>query len=108
MANVAEIKGKLETVEGGKDWVVSRATDAIARSASHNEVVTLDYDAAAYEELLVECDDNVSTEDVTEFWGNDPDDENKMTWRVHVKHAPDDAGDRAYDEARDRELTERE
>jgi hypothetical protein len=87
---------------------MSRATDAIARSASHGEVVTLDYDANTYEELLAECDDNVATEDLTEFWANDPENEDKMAWRVHMKHAPDDAGDRAYDEARDRALTERD
>jgi hypothetical protein len=86
---------------------VSRVTKAIERSVSHNEIVTLDYDTAGYAELLEACDDRTATEDLTEFWANDPDKEGAMLWRVHMRHAPDDAGDRAYDEARDWELTHR-
>ncbi len=84
---------------------MSRASDAIARSRAHGEIVTLHYDSDAYADLVDASDDRVATEDVTEFWANDPDDENAMAWRVHMRHAdPESDGDRAYDEARDREF----
>lgn len=58
------------------------AEQAIARSSSHDEIVTLDYDAAAVETLLVECDDLVDGNTCLEFYGTDDGSE----WRVHVRH----------------------
>ena len=55
---------------------------AIARSVSHTEIVTLEYNWETIQDLLVWSDDNVETETVHEFWGTD-DDGNE--WRVHVR-----------------------
>ena len=53
------------------------AQEAIARSTSHNEIVTLDeYSEKNYEILLVECEDSTEANGVMEFWGAD--------WRVHM------------------------
>jgi hypothetical protein len=52
---------------------------AIERSASHNEIVTLDFDADLIFELTALCDDWIDTSfGVTEFWG--------PNWRVHIKN----------------------
>lgn len=59
------------------------AERAIARSSSHNEIVTIDFDAESAKELQLACDDSVDANDVTEYWGTtDAGDE----WRVHVRH----------------------
>jgi len=55
------------------------AAEAIARSISHNEVAYAD--ASCRLDLLVECDDNVESDGVAEFWGVD----NGNDWRVHVR-----------------------
>lgn len=64
------------------------AANAIARSASHNEIVTIDlsrgYDSAVLSDLLVACDDWVDAdEDTTEYWGTT---DRGEEWRVHVRH----------------------
>ena len=65
------------------------AEQAIKRSISHNEIVTLDlavipYDSAILTDLLVACDDSVDANDnVTEYWGKT---EEGNEWRVHVRH----------------------
>jgi hypothetical protein len=66
------------------------AANAIDRSISHTEIVTIDYDSDAASDLSVECDDNVSANGVTEYWGtNDEGNE----WRVHMRdqQLPEDA-----------------
>ena len=63
------------------------ARQAIERSESHDEIVTLDYDVDAIETLQAECDSSVHGNDMTEFWANDPASETKMLWRVHVRDA---------------------
>lgn len=57
---------------------------AIARSVSHNEIVTLDHDADVMSDLALECDDHVTGNTVEEYWGT-TDDGNE--WRVHVRLA---------------------
>lgn len=63
------------------------AKTAIDRSESHDEIVTIDHDADAFVDLEAQCDDNVHANGVTEFWANDPESEDKMTWRVHMRDA---------------------
>ena len=66
------------------------AANAIERSISHNEIVTIDYDRDAASDLSVECEDNVSANGMTEYWGtNDEGNE----WRVHMRDQalPEDA-----------------
>jgi len=64
------------------------AKEAIDRSRSHDEIVTIDYDAEVLVALESECDGSVKANGVHEFWGNDSDSENDMLWRVHVLGAP--------------------
>lgn len=60
---------------------------AIARSISHNEIVTIresEGDASSEslnDALTLECEDSARSAEVTEYWGVDLDDN---TWRVHV------------------------
>jgi hypothetical protein len=58
------------------------AEQAIQRSISHTEIVTIDYDAAVAADLAVECDDSVEANEVTEYWGTDAD---GNEWRVHMR-----------------------
>lgn len=64
----------------------ARAGSPIDRSASHNEIVTLDLDSLDYKavcgELLRASDGNVDTGEVREFWGGYDED---REWRVHVR-----------------------
>lgn len=61
------------------------AQEAIERSRSHDEIVTLDaFDEDDYQTLLVECDDNVDANGMLEFWADDPDSDTEMLWRVHM------------------------
>jgi hypothetical protein len=58
-------------------------SDAIDRSGSHTEIVTLDYDAdvlAALESMIT--DGAVDGNDAYEFWGTRDD---GRAWRVHVR-----------------------
>ncbi len=57
------------------------ADQAIKRSISHNETVTLDYDISLALDLSAACDDNVETASVVEYWGTD---DNGNEWRVHL------------------------
>lgn len=60
------------------------ALQAITRSISHNEIVTVSLDKAGIEELEALCDDSVDVSgerDRIEFWGTNTDGEH---WRVHV------------------------
>ncbi len=63
---------------------MSAAERAIARSISHDEIVTIDYHAEASEELQLTCDDWVvnTAYGLTEYWGT-TDDGNE--WRVHIR-----------------------
>lgn len=66
------------------------AKQAIAQSRAQDEIVTIDYTESAYETLLAECDDHVETslgtpDEINEFWANDPESEDKMAWRVHLR-----------------------
>jgi hypothetical protein len=58
-------------------------TQAIARSITHNEIVTLDYDGLAHAALEALCEGSVNGARVVEFWGvTSAGDE----WRVHLQH----------------------
>lgn len=58
------------------------AQQAIDRSVSHREIVTVDYDAEAQSELEAASEDSVHTDDVTEYWGTTDDGDD---WRVHMR-----------------------
>jgi hypothetical protein len=62
------------------------AAQAIARSRSHDEIVTLDdYSESDFETLCVECDSNVLANGIWEFWANKGEEEGEdMSWRVHM------------------------
>lgn len=60
------------------------AASAIARSVSQNEIVTIDYDPAAAEDLSAASDGSADGNDVTEYWGTDDD---GSEWRVHMRAA---------------------
>lgn len=57
------------------------ASQAIARSISHNEIVTLEYDETIAKHLRELSDDWVEANDRIEYWGTDDGDE----WRVHLR-----------------------
>jgi len=59
------------------------AQQAINRSISHSEIVTLDYDATALDELTSATRDYVTGNSRWEFWGEHDGNE----WRVHM-HFP--------------------
>lgn len=68
------------------------AEQAIERSEEHNEIVTIEGSEEIHNTLRVECDDSVEHyvdhEDgytLTEYWKNDPNSEDGMLWRVHVR-----------------------
>ena len=65
-------------------------SNAIDRSISQNEIVTLESDEiaragnsveAVCSELFAECEDSTDADTVTEYWGKDID---GNEWRVHV------------------------
>lgn len=63
------------------------AIEAIGRSASNNDLVTIDDAPGLRDALLVLCDDSVENDDgydgrIEEFWGTDDDGD---AWRVHVR-----------------------
>lgn len=60
---------------------MTAAQAAIARSISHNEIVHIDQDAEAHEELSLAAEDSVWNDPVTEYWGTT---EDGSEWRVHV------------------------
>ncbi len=64
------------------------AQQAISQSVAQNEIVTLDWSAAAIVALQAECDDSADADAAHEFWGVDLD---GGEWRVHVARADDDA-----------------
>ena len=57
------------------------AADAIRRSVSHNEIITIDYTNATYSDLLHECEDHVDVGGYEDMWGTT---ESGQEWRVHV------------------------
>ena len=66
------------------------AADAIRRSVSHNEIVTIDYTfqrhmpyqpTSTYVDLLWECEDHVDDGEYEDMWGTTP---SGQEWRVHV------------------------
>jgi len=57
------------------------AGQAVVRSITHNEIVTIDWDSADRDYLAIECEDWVANGPVTEFWGTDADGDE---WRVHL------------------------
>jgi hypothetical protein len=69
----------------------STAAEAIDRSVSHDEIVSLDYTDALYTDLLVACEDNVDVEgEYEDMWGTT---ESGHEWRVYLIHpAIDEAG----------------
>jgi hypothetical protein len=61
--------------------------DAIDRSISHTEIVTIDFTPGTYAELVAVCDDYVDRHDgVSEFWGIHMTD--SAEWRVHMRGVP--------------------
>jgi len=66
----------------GENRRSSRVDEAIERSISHNEIVTITAGPEAIDELSVRADDIVRVEPMFwEFWGT----ENGEPWRVHVR-----------------------
>jgi hypothetical protein len=61
----------------------STASEAIDRSVSHDEIVTLDYTDALYTGLLVACEDNVDAGEYEDMWGVT---EDGHEWRVYLIH----------------------
>lgn len=57
------------------------AADAIDRSISHDEIVTIPYDAEIATDLLVASEDSVEVDDRTEYWGTSA---SGHAWRVHM------------------------
>lgn len=64
------------------DITYRTAQDAIARSVSHTEIVTLPYDEAVAGQLAVLADDSVEADGTHEYWGTD---EDGHEWRVHLR-----------------------
>tara|TARA_R110002126_G_scaffold269547_1_gene413274 strand:+ start:975 stop:1220 length:246 start_codon:yes stop_codon:yes gene_type:complete len=66
---------------------VATAENAISRSVSHNEIVTIVYTDILRLELFMLSDDDAEFHSdnsiVHEFWGKD---ENNNDWRVHLNH----------------------
>jgi hypothetical protein len=58
------------------------AEQAIARSVSHTQVVTLDYQSHTLNDLVAATRDYVKGNKCWEFWGED---ENGNQWRVHMR-----------------------
>lgn len=55
---------------------------AIARSISHNEIVTIPYSPAVEDELILACDAwTQAGDDIGEYWGVD---DSGAEWRVHM------------------------
>lgn len=70
------------------------AEQAMARSEECDEIVTIEGSKEAHDMLRDECSDYTehcvgSHQLMTEYWKNDPDSEDKMTWQVHVLDDPD-------------------
>ncbi len=57
------------------------ASQAIARSVSHNEIVTLMGDSELELALSIESEDSAESGSIKEFWGTD---EDGQSWRVHL------------------------
>lgn len=69
----------------GAAKTMTTATDLIARSVSHTEIVTAAYDAEIAAALEAACEDSVeANDDVTEYWGTT---EAGDEWRVHLTGA---------------------
>ena len=64
------------------------ASQAIARSVSHNEIVTIEFNTYTEHDLLAACEDWTGnpTARRTEFWGTDND---GNEWRVHMRAEPE-------------------
>lgn len=84
---------------------VTNAEQAIARSISHNEIVTIEHNPQIAEILQRDCEGSVdnSTYGVVEYWGTI---EDGSEWRVHMRAAstdstPDESLDRSWDDPRD-------
>ena len=60
---------------------------AIRESEIHDQIEWvgpyIEPEALAY--LQTECDGSVEANGVHEFWADDPESDEKMTWRVHVR-----------------------
>jgi hypothetical protein len=57
------------------------AAEAIARSTSHNEIVTLPREHSLEVDLIVESEDSAENGSITEYWGTT---ESGSEWRVHL------------------------
>ena len=75
------------TLLGNKYNLEQLVGEAINRSISHNEIVTIVPErygsTVVCDSIFVECEDSVEAEKWTEFWGTDLD---GNSWRVHVKN----------------------
>ena len=68
--------------------VADEIAQALERSESHDEIVTLDWTDARERELLdQDYSDYSDAHGTFEAWANDDDDGNGMKWRVHLKRA---------------------
>lgn len=65
---------------------VTNHSQAIARSISHNEIVTIQYDKQIAEALTVDSEGSVhdAVQRVTDYWGVNDDGND---WRVHMRDA---------------------
>lgn len=66
-------------------------SEAIERSISHNEIVTLDWSPSREADLRARSDDSTDSQanngaPIDEYWAND--DAGGMAWRVHLYRAP--------------------
>lgn len=59
---------------------IQTASAAIARSISHNEIVTIDWTVQLAADLHDASDDSVDTGDTVEYWGEIEGEH----WRVHL------------------------
>ena len=72
----------LEIERSAPDDAAAIAIEAIARSTSHTEIVTIDDAPGLRDALLVLCDDTVENDGLAEYWGTD---DEGAPWRIHVR-----------------------
>lgn len=60
------------------------ALEAMKLSERENRIVSLEYFPQLAADLFQDCDGHVEANGVLEYWGNDPESEHKMSWRVHL------------------------
>jgi len=65
--------------------MTNQVRNAIRESEQNNGIVTIDAATEAdIADLESQCDGSVNANGVREFWADDPDSAEGMTWRVHA------------------------